>query len=68
MRTVYPTYDRDHYIARAMCYGRAAEHEPDPVIREALLTAERECRRHRGQRHECRRRAESTTNRALLEC
>ena len=58
MRTVYPTYDRDHYIARAMCYGRAAEHEPDPVIREALLTAERECRR----------RAEATTNRALLEC
>ena len=58
MRTVYHTYDREHYLARALYYGRAAEHEPDPAIREALLTAERECRR----------RVESVNNRALLEC
>jgi hypothetical protein len=58
MRTVYPTYDRDHYLARAVCYGRAAEHEPDPAIREALLTAERECRR----------RADSHSSPTMLDC
>jgi hypothetical protein len=58
MRTIYPTYDRDHYMARAIYYGRAAEHEPDPAIREALLTAERACRR----------RAETHTNQTLLDC
>jgi len=45
MRTVYPTYDRNHYLARARHYARAAEHEPDPTIREALRGVERECRR-----------------------
>jgi hypothetical protein len=45
MRTVYPTYDRDHYLARARHYARAAEHEPDPAVREALLAVERECLR-----------------------
>jgi hypothetical protein len=58
MRTVYPTYDRDHYLARAVYYGRAAEHEPDPIIREALRTAERECRR----------RAETHPSPTLLDC
>ena len=58
MHTVYPTYDRDHYLARALYYGRAAQHEPDTAVREALLTAERECRR----------RAETHANPALLDC
>jgi hypothetical protein len=36
MRTVYPTGDRGHYLARARHYERVDEHEPDPIIREAL--------------------------------
>lgn len=58
MRTVYPTYDRDHYRARAEYYARAAEHEPDPAIRDALLLVERECRR----------KATAPEERTLLDC
>jgi hypothetical protein len=42
---VLPTYDCDHYLQRAEVYGRAAEAEPDPAIRAALQTAQRECQR-----------------------
>jgi hypothetical protein len=42
---VRPTYDRDHYLARAGHYARDAAHEPDPVVRKALQALERECRR-----------------------
>jgi len=45
MSTVYPTYDHAYYLARARHYARAAEHEPDMAIREALRRVERECRR-----------------------
>jgi hypothetical protein len=42
---VQPTYDREHYLARARRYGRDATHEPDVVIRDCLRETERECRR-----------------------
>jgi hypothetical protein len=58
MRTVYPAYDREHYLTRAQYYARAAEHEPDPEIRQALRNVERECRR----------KAEKPNDRALLDC
>ena len=41
---VRPTYDSRHYLARADHYARDAEHEPDPVIRSALVKIERKCR------------------------
>jgi hypothetical protein len=58
MRTVYPTYDREHYLSRARHYARAAEHEPDETIREALRRVERECRR----------KAERPDEHAVLDC
>jgi hypothetical protein len=58
MCTVYPTYDRDHNLARARHYERAAEHEPDPDVREAL----------RGVERECRRKAERAADPVLLDC
>ena len=42
---VFPTYDSDHYLQRAETYARAADAEPDPTIKAALLTAQRECQR-----------------------
>jgi hypothetical protein len=42
---VQPTYDREHYLARARRYGREATHEPDVVIRDCLQKTECECRR-----------------------
>jgi hypothetical protein len=38
---VFPTYDSDHYLQRAETYARAADAEPDPTIKAALLTAQR---------------------------
>ena len=58
MPTVYPTYDRDHYLARARQYERAAENEPDAAVREAL----------RGVERECRRKAERGSDHVLLDC
>jgi hypothetical protein len=42
---VQPTYDREHYLARARRYNRDATHEPDVVIKDCLHKTERECRR-----------------------
>jgi hypothetical protein len=42
---VLPTYDCDHYLQRAEMYARAADVEPDPAIKAALVTAHRECQR-----------------------
>jgi hypothetical protein len=44
-KVVTPTYDREHYLARARLYARDAEYEPDPKIKKALAAAERACRR-----------------------
>jgi len=42
---VFLTYDHVHYRARARCYARDAEHEPDVLIRRQLWAISRECRR-----------------------
>ncbi len=42
---IRPTYDSEHYRARAQAYARDALHEPDPEIRIVLELAVEKCRR-----------------------
>ena len=44
-RIVQPTYDGGHYRARAERYARAAQHEPHPQVRSALLMLAEVCRK-----------------------
>jgi hypothetical protein len=57
-KRVFPTYDRDHYAARAARYAQAALNEPDPGVRKALEAAA----------EACRQKAAGTADRTVLDC